>query len=219
MFRLLICDDHSMTRIGMRDVAARAAGHCDTTEAGSARELLEALRSRKPFDLLILDIRLPDRSGLSVLPEVKELRPELPVWVTSADEREQTMTEALNAGASSYLPKTVSEDVMFRAMRDACRHRIVLPANYRGPDTDWDREEASDTARKLMAKLGLSPRQQQVLALVLEGSSRKQIAQSLGITDGTAKSHIGAVYAALEVRTRAKALIRCSQLGIPLGLH
>lgn len=164
MFRLLICDDHPPIRTALRLLAKEASrGACEVTECASAEDLLAVLQRGEPYDFLTLDLQLPGRSGLEVLSEVKQLRPSLPVMVLSADESPERVTEALEAGASSYLFKSASEQVLSDALRAAAAHKLSLPDPYvrnapsRGPAG---------------AELGLSARQWEVLQCLLRDGSR-----------------------------------------------
>lgn len=213
MFRLLICDDHPPIRTALRLLAKGATGGCDVTEAGSAHDLLNMLEGRQVFDLLTLDLQMPGRSGLSVLSDVKRLRPDLPVMVLSADETPESVTEALNAGASSYMFKSVSEHLLFQALRDAAQRRLSLPSQYTG----IQEERPPQTAPGASDSLTLSARQRQVLDCLLRGMSAKQIARILGISDGTVKSHTVAVFRALNVSSRTQAVIEAHRRGISLG--
>jgi DNA-binding NarL/FixJ family response regulator len=217
VFRLLICDDHAATRIGVRFTANSAVPDCDVTEAATAGELMGILHSGRPFDLLILDVQLPDRTGISVLPEIRELRPELRIWITSGELSEDVMASGLNAGANGYLPKSVSEKVLFQALRDASLDRIVLPGNYRDDDAAWDPQQAGHAAGQRLQSLGLTPRQRDVLHCILQGYSAKQIARELRITDGTVKTHTAAIFNALGVNSRANVIVKCNRMGIPLS--
>lgn len=210
MFRLLICDDHPPIRTALRLLAKEAApGACEVTESASAEELLALLRAGKPFDFLTLDLQLPGRSGLEVLAEVKQLRPELPVMVFSADESPERVAGALQAGASSYLCKTAPEQVLSEALRAAAARRLSLPGTYlRGQPP---------AASGAPPDLPLSARQWEVLQCLLRGMSAKQIARVLGISDGTVKSHTVAVFRALNVSSRAQVVLEAHRRGIPFG--
>ena len=217
MFRLLICDDHPAVRVGVRTAALAAVPQCEVTETGTAEQVLQLLHGPQPFDLLILDVKLPDRSGLSILDEIRAMRPQLHVWVTSGEQSEQLMAAALNGGANGYLPKSVSEAVLAQALRDASMGRIILPANYaRRAQFPWDPARAQSSAAAMLQGLGLTPRQQDVLKCLLRGQSNKQIARSLDISDGTVKTHTAAIFNALGVNSRANVIVKCSSLGIPL---
>lgn len=208
MFRLLICDDHPAIRTALRLVAREAApGACEITECATAEELMELLEQDRPFDFLTLDLHLPGRSGLDVLADVKQRRPELPVMVFSADENPDLVTEALQAGATSYLFKSASEAVLAEALRSAVARRPALPGSY---VRDWP-------ASKGIEELGLSARQREVLHCLLRGMSAKQIARALGISDGTVKSHTVAVFRALNVSSRAQVVLEAHRRGIPFG--
>jgi DNA-binding NarL/FixJ family response regulator len=208
MFRLLICDDHPAIRTALRLLAREAIGSgCEVTECASAEDLLGLLDQDRSFDFITLDLQLPGRSGLDVLAEVKQLRPDLPVMVFSADENPERVTEALQAGATSYLFKTASEQVLADALRAAAAHRSALPAPY---VRDWNGSRSMD-------ELPLSARQREVLQCLLRGMSAKQIARALGISDGTVKSHTVAVFRALNVSSRAQVVLEAHRRGIPFG--
>lgn len=208
MFRLLICDDHPAIRTALRLLACEGIpGGCEGTECASAEELLALLAQGRPFDFLTLDLQLPGRSGLDVLAEVKQLRPDLPVMVFSADENPVRVTEALQAGATSYLFKSASEQALAEALRAAAAHRSTLPAPY---VRAWKGGQGLDD-------LALSTRQREVLQCLLRGMSAKQIARALGISDGTVKSHTVAVFRALNVSSRAQVVLEAHRRGIPFG--
>ena len=156
---------------------------------------------------MTLDLQLPGRSGLEVLAQVKQMRPDLPVMVFSADESPERVTEALQAGATSYLFKTASEQVLAEALRAAASHRSTLPAPY----------VRQFNGGKGVDDLALSARQREVLQCLLRGMSAKQIARALGISDGTVKSHTVAVFRALNVSSRAQVVLEAHRRGIPFG--
>ncbi|MET0311482.1 MAG: response regulator transcription factor [Burkholderiaceae bacterium] len=208
MFHLLICDDHPPIRTALRLLAREAAGGCDVTEAGGARELIHALESRRPYDLLTLDMQLPGPSGLELLGQVKSLRPELPVMMLSADESPASVSAALAAGASSYLFKSCSESVLFEALKAAAQSRVTLPESFAG--VRHAQAAAQDT-------LGVSTRQREVLHCLLRGMSAKQIARALDISEGTVKSHTVAVFRALGVSSRTQAVVEAHRRGITLA--
>lgn len=208
MFRLLICDDHPAIRTALRLLACEGIpGGCEVTECASAEELLALLEQGRDVDFLTLDLQLPGRSGLDVLAEVKQSRPDLPVMVFSADENPERVTEALQAGATSYLSKSASEQALAEALRAAAAHRSTLPAPY---VRAWKGGQGLDD-------LALSTRQREVLQCLLRGMSAKQIARALGISDGTVKSHTVAVFRALNVSSRAQVVLEAHRRGIPFG--
>lgn len=210
MFRLLICDDHPPIRTALRLLAKEAAPECEVTECASAEELTAILREGREFDFLTLDLHLPGRSGMDVLGEVKEMCPGLPVMVLSADEDPQRVTQALQAGASSYLFKSASEQVLAEALRNAMARKVTLPGAYaRGTPAAQPSAAGAD--------VGLSARQREVLDCLLRGMSAKQIARVLNISDGTVKSHTVAVFRALNVSSRAQVVLEAHRRGIPFG--
>lgn len=217
MFRMLICDDHPPIRTVLRLLAKEAAGLCDVTETGTAQELLAALQGRACFDLLTLDLQLPGCSGLTVLSQVKQLRPDLPVMVLSADDSADSVQRAMALGAQSYLAKSVSERGLFDALRAvvlASPHHVSLPAPRSGTP---GAPVQPGTSAPALAELSLSARQRDVLMCLLRAMSAKQIARELGISSGTVKTHTVAVFRALNVSSRAQAVVEAGRRGIAVG--
>ncbi len=216
MFRLLICDDHPPIRTVLRLLAKEAAGLCDVTETGTTQQLLTALQGRAHFDLLTLDLQLPGGSGLDALQQVRQLRPDLRVMVLSADDSPDSMQRAMALGANTYMPKSVSERELFEALRAAVRaspHHDSPPV----PDHLPTLRRATDVEPAALTQLALSARQRDVLLCLLRAMSAKQIARELGISSGTVKTHTVAVFRALNVSSRAQAVVEAGRRGIAIG--
>jgi two-component system, NarL family, nitrate/nitrite response regulator NarL len=206
MFHLLVCDDHPAIRLSLGVYAGRAISGCQVCETSNAAQLLAVLREERPFDLLVLDVHLPGPSGLSVLKQVKELRPGLPIMMFSADESAQAVSQALEGGATSYLFKSSAEQVFIEAFADAARKHITLPGTFLAP-------RASPSAHQ---PIRLSRRQRDVLGCLLRGMSAKQIARALQIAEGTVKSHTVAVFQAFNVNSRSQVVAAAYRQGISL---
>lgn len=206
-FRLLSCDDHPPIRMALRFTLQRLRPDAQMTEAGSGRALLELLAQPLAFDLLTLDMHLPDIPGLELLQQVKAQRPALPVLVLSADDSPATIMAALEQGASSYVTKTSPEEVLVESLQSAFHGHITLPHGSRPAAAPPD------------PLAGLSPRQRQVLQCLLRGMSGKQISRELNITEGTAKDHTIAVFRYLNVRSRTMVLVEAQRRGIRLDFQ
>ena len=216
MFRLLICDDHPPIRTVLRLLAKEAAGLCDVTETGTTQQLLEAIQGRTHFDLLTLDLQLPGGSGLDLLQQVRQMRPDLRVMVLSADDSPDSVRRAMALGANTYLAKSVSERQLFDALRAAVQaspHHDSPPVTEHMPN----QRRSTDVEPAALTQLALAARQRDVLLCLLRAMSAKQIARELGISSGTVKTHTVAVFRALNVSSRAQAVVEAGRRGISIG--
>lgn len=198
----------------------------DVVCVGDLAGALEATSSEK-FDLALLDLGLPDCAGHDGLARLRQERPEVPVVVVSATAHREAIVSALDLGAMGFIPKTASRDVLLNAVRLVASGGIFVPVealtSRQGPAGGQEpaavrRDEvgkASPVAGGVTAaSLGLTPRQGEVLALLLKGLPNKLIARRLDISGSTVKVHVSAVLQTLGVATRTQALIAATRLGL-----
>ena len=162
---------------------------------------------------------MPGMSGFDLLPELKLRFPSLPVVVLSSDETRATVIDALERGATGYICKSSPTDLLAKFLEHALKGNIVLPTSLGGSATANPASDPVPAAAvpQGMTGLGLSPRQADVLACLLRGMSNKQICRELGLAEGTVKNHAIAVFRALNVSSRAQAVIAASRRGLPVG--
>jgi DNA-binding NarL/FixJ family response regulator len=220
--RILVVDDHPL----MAEAIGLAMRTLDrATEVENTGSLAAAVARAKQvaFDLCLLDLGLPDCSGLEALVRMRESLPALPVVVVSAADDAKSVLAALDLGAMGYIPKTSPREVLLGAVRLVAAGGIYVPLQAvkaeevkvraaAGPVASGAGERA--TAAKTMAELGLSSRQREVLELLLKGLPNKLIARKLDISENTAKIHVSAVLRVLGVATRTQALIAVNRLGL-----
>lgn len=184
--RILLADDHALVRSGLRlmlDAQPDLEVVAEASDGAEAIELALALE----IDLAILDITMPRMTGLHVIAELRRRRPRMRLLVLSMHENEQYLYEALRAGASGYVLKSVADRDLIRACRAVMRGApFVYP------------ESTSPRVREQLrrARIGerpreepLTPREQQVLKLIAEGSGNREIAQTLTISEKTVERH------------------------------
>ncbi|MGA2868427.1 MAG: response regulator transcription factor [Verrucomicrobiota bacterium] len=187
MMRVLIVDDHSIVRRGLKEILADEFPKSEAGEAESSRAALELVATQE-WDIVLLDINIPGRSGLEMLVEMKRLRPNTPVLVLSAYPEEEFAIRSLKLGASGYLNKSLSSDEVVIAVKKAMAGGKYVTAAL---------------AEKLAARLGsgiqhsphesLSGRELQILQMIAEGSTIKEIAVDLALSEktvGTYRSRI-----------------------------
>jgi len=184
LIRVLIADDHALVRAGIRALVERIGGVVVVGEAGKGSEALELVRQLRP-DLLLLDITMPDGNGFDVLDQITKKHPEIRVIVLTVHEAGEYAIRALREGAAGYLPKSAASIELEQAI-----HTVVRGEPYISPETAQNtllQQRKGATKRDLLATL--SPRQREVLRLIAEGRTTKQIAQVLKISVKTVETH------------------------------
>ena len=210
---ILIADDHPLFREALKHAVARLLPDATLHEADSADALYALVDANADADLLLLDLNMPGVQGYSALVHLRGLHPQLPVVMVSAREEPDTMRRALDHGAMGFIPKSASSQQMFEALRTVLAHGIhIPPLSLAGIALTVPAQP-----RTSPAELGLTPRQTQVLRLILEGKPMKLIARELGLSHNTAKTHVSAVLRALCVTTRTQAIVAASRMGLVLG--
>ena len=205
--RLLIIEDSSLVRHGIRTVlenepAARGmeiVGEADT--AATARSAVEQLIP----DVVLLDLRLPDDSGLNVCRFIRQRLPKICVIVLTASMDDRSIYEAVVAGAQGYLSKDIDPASLIQAIEDGHAGRPVFPGDVTNRVLNSIRENQSKQA--MLADLAaLSPQEQRVLATMANGHTNKEIAEIMGLSDNTVKNYSGNLFAKLGVTRRAQAV-------------
>ena len=199
---VLVLDDHPIMLDAMVIALSAVAPGARVRTASNLKAAI-ALAEATAFDFAIIDLALPDSSGIPVLRRFREATPDLPVVVFSATHDRATIMEALDAGAMGFIPKTASSDVLLNALRLVFSGSIYVP-----PDARAGREQPAGNG------VDLTPRQTDVMHMLLLGLSNKRISRRLGISENTVKVHMTAVMRALSAETRTQAVLNAAQLGI-----
>ena len=209
--RILIVDDHTLFRAALALLLKQFDPTTVTISVGSAEEALGAISHYSDLDLILLDLKLPGMDGLSVLPQLREKSPKVPVAILSASEDHETAHTALAAGAAGFIQKSASCQELQSALR------LVLDGEvYLSPTLLALPEFAINTVRSVdtIKESGLTRRQLEVLELMSLGLPNKLIARRLELTEGTVKLHVSAVLRALETRNRTEAVREGGRRGL-----
>ncbi|QKT03889.1 response regulator transcription factor [Ectothiorhodospiraceae bacterium 2226] len=202
--KLLLVDDHALFRAGLKSVLPRLDGSLTLAEAGSCEEGLQRLREAPDADLVLLDLGLGDgKDRLHCLRRFRQADPTLPIVIVSAHESRDTIAAAVNAGASGYIPKSSDSALLIEALRLVLAGGIYLPPAL----------IAGSAPSAQRPPTGLTPRQQEVLALLAEGLPNKAIARRLGMAEGTVRIHVTAIIKHLHASNRTEALAKAIRLG------
>ncbi|MCA1940118.1 MAG: response regulator transcription factor [Caenispirillum bisanense] len=204
--RILIADDHPLVRRALGGSLSQL-GQVALEEAGSLEETLSKVAAIPDLDLVVFDLRMPGSSGLGGLTQLRTAAPAVPVVVLTADENPRIALKALEQGASGFIPKTAPEPVLLAAIRLVLQGGIYIPSMVAEHAAQAESGGGSGNSRS--PRQTLTARQRDVLALVLEGLSNREIATRFNLSEATVKAHVTAILRAYNVASRAK-LIRAA---------
>ncbi|HYD32461.1 MAG TPA: response regulator transcription factor [Azospirillaceae bacterium] len=225
---ILIGDDHVLFREGLRRLLEQVNPHAAFIEANSFEEVLDLCRGEAAFRLILTDLRMPGWPGFSGFDAIRELQPDAPIVVVSASESLADVRAALNHGAAGYIPKSSSVKIMMSALELVFSGGIyVPPAALRGgletgtePETAMAEGQPVSGGNTVSLPPGfhqLTQRQLDVLNGLRAGKSNKQIAYELGLSEGTVKIHVTAIFKSLRVRNRTQAAMAYPQVMAAAG--
>jgi len=199
--KVLIVDDHEVVRMGLRTLLERRPHFLVVGEAGSVAEAVQAARRTRPH-VVIMDVRLPDGSGVEACREIKQENPEVQVIMLTAFADEEALFGAIMAGAAGYILKQARSQSVAEAIERAARGESLLDPSVTAQVLQRLRQMASG-ARDEMASL--SPQERRVLALIAEGKTNKEIARELYLSEKTVKNYVSNILAKLNLRRRSQA--------------
>jgi DNA-binding NarL/FixJ family response regulator len=197
---VVIADDHPMVRRALSESLDRILTGAEIAEVGSLAEATAAL-DRGDTDLLLLDLQMPGMHGLASLTGLRSAYPAVPILVVSANEDPLIMREALEFGASGFLPKSAPVAEIGAAVAAILDGGIWLPEAASAAYLD---ESESELATRIAE---LTPQQRRVLMLLTEGKSNKQIAFELAVTEATVKAHLSQIFRKLGVGSRRELVV------------
>lgn len=209
--RLVIVDDHDIARAGLRGLLAGERDLVVVGEARTGREAVSICSSLRP-DLVLLDIRMPDQDGLAAATTIKRELPETRVVIVTMHESADYLFRALRAGADGYLLKGAPHDHVLATIRLALRGEAILDPGL-----------ATQLLRRLVTQpelaagssaVPLTSRERQVLQLLAQGLTNRQIGQALTLGTGTVKTHVEHILTKLGVGDRTQAAVRAIELGL-----
>jgi two-component system, NarL family, response regulator NreC len=210
--RLLLVDDHQVVRSGLRMLLEGESDMEIVGEAGTGAEAIQAVGDLRP-DLVLMDIGLPDLSGIEATNQIKRRSPTTAVVALTIHEDEEYFFRMLEAGATGYVPKRAAPDELLVAIRTAARGEVYLyPSLARLLVRDF--LEQDQQARATQAVDGLSAREQEVLTHLAEGASNAEIAETLGISPKTVARHRENIMQKLGLHSRTELVKYAIRKGI-----
>ena len=226
--KVLLIDDHPLILSALQTVIEGLGEDVEVIGADSAAAARQTLKKHEDFDLVLLDLQLGDASGFDVLDEFRAAYPALPVVVISASDRTSDVIRSIDQGAMGFVPKRTSTEVLAQALKLVMSGGIYVPPMTLGneapatPAVTSQGSKLQQIQEQAMASnfqtatglegLALTPRQTDVLALLLQGKPNKIIARELGVSVETIKDHVAAVLKALGVSSRTQAVLAVGQM-------
>jgi two-component system, NarL family, response regulator DevR len=211
---LLVVDDHEVVRQGLVALLGRRPEFHVVAEAGSVAEALDAARRFQP-DLVIMDVRLPDGSGIEACREIRADLPDTRVVMLTSYPDEDAVLSAIVAGASGYLLKQVRARDLVAALESVARGESLLDPAVTGRVLDRVRRIATSSEPDELAQL--TPQEQKILLLVAEGKTNKEIAADVFLSDKTVKNYVSSILAKLNLERRAQAAAYMARIRGPGG--
>jgi DNA-binding NarL/FixJ family response regulator len=214
--KFLLVDDHALIREAMRGVLRDLRSDAIVLEAAHAAQALALAELHPDLALVLLDLGLPDRDGLDLLAELRQRYPALAVVVLSGDDDQGTMRQALSAGALGFIPKAESRAVLLSALGLVLSGGVYVPMQALGPSEATAapaRRPGPEAEHPTPATLGLTARQMDVLALMMQGRNNKLICRALNLAEPTVKNHVSAILRALDADSRTAAVLKVAAFG------
>jgi NarL family two-component system response regulator LiaR len=213
--RVMIVDDHSMVRRGLATIIKVRPDLELVGEAANGREALELCREACP-DVVLMDLVMPEMSGAEATQLIREDCPHIQVIALTSFQEKELVREALQAGAISYLLKNVSAEDLAAAIREASAGRSTLAPEAIQALIQADTQTTAREEDPAQA-FGLTPREMEVLALLVEGLNNPEIAERLVVSRSTAKAHVSNILSKLGVSNRAEAIAMALQRNLTSG--
>lgn len=215
--KFLVVDDHALIREALRGVLAELRADAVVLEAPSCQRALKLIADHPDLSLILLDLQLPDCDGFEMLTDLRENHPAISVVMLSAFSDRENVVRALDIGALGFIPKAEAREVLLNALRLILAGGIYIPANVlssaQPPAMLPAAAPQPADRRPTPAELGLTERQVDVLALIMQGKSNKLICRALGLAEPTVKNHVSAILKALQVSNRTEAVLMVATFG------
>jgi DNA-binding NarL/FixJ family response regulator len=198
---VLVVDDHALVRTGVANIISHEPGLRVIAEAGNGLEAVAAFEQHRP-DVTLLDLRMPVMEGVEAVRQIRLRDPQAKVIVLTTYDTDEDITRALKAGAKAFILKDISAGALI-----ACIHDVLAGKTYLAPT-------AAAKLAEGVARVQLTPRELTALRLMADGRSNKEIANDLGISERTVKTHLGHLFEKLGVTSRTEAAKVAARRGL-----
>jgi two-component system response regulator DevR len=210
--RVLIVEDHPVVAEGLSSLLEDYADLTVAASATSVAEVLPALEDVTP-DVAMIDFHLPDGTGADAADLIRAHSRGTAIVFLSADDSDERMLEAIEAGASSYLLKSAKGDAIVETIRAAAAGETLIPAGTIASALAGQRESRRERSRQTQLLASLTPREKEVLTLMIQGADNRAVAECLRISYATVRTHVRSILVKLEARSQLEAVAKATQLG------
>jgi DNA-binding NarL/FixJ family response regulator len=211
--KLLIVDDHGLVREGLKAILGQSDLKAECLEAWDEISIWQCLKQHPDVNLVLLDIQLPGLSGMDLLKRIAKEHPAMPIIMLSADHDSNTVSQALQWGASGFMPKNSLNQVLISAIRLVLAGGVYIPPEALLKSVPKPQPSPSNKAALQLDSLGLTNRQLDVLRLLVKGLSNKRISRQIDLAEATVKIHIRGILRTLGVTNRTEALVKLTEMG------
>ena len=211
--RVLIVDDHTLFRSGVKLLLNRQDGFEVVGEAGDGLEGVKRAKQLKP-DAVLLDLHMPGTSGLEAIPLLKEEAPEAAIIMLTVSEDADCLLEALRAGARGYLLKNIETDFLLDSIRRAVAGESVMSQQMTTRLADAMRTTSSKFVGAENGLGKLTPREREIIVMLAHGDSNKKIARTLNLAESTVKIHVQGILRKLNLSSRVQAAVFAVENGL-----
>ena len=216
--KFLLIDDHVLIREAMRGVLKELTRDAAIVEAANCRQAERLVEEHADLEVILLDLNLPDGDGFRLLAQLREHHPDISIVVLAASNDRDYVVRALDLGAVGFIPKSTQRAVMVGALELVLSGGIYIPPEILMHDAlplpnSAAEQVGTDRQRASPADCGLTERQVEVLALMMQGKSNKAICHVLALAENTVKNHVGAILKALKVKNRTEAVMAVVEHG------
>ena len=215
MTKLIVVEDHALVREGLVQTLRQIEEGVEIFAVADCLGANSLLEQEHQFDLMVLDLGLPGLDGLSCLRTFRQQYSAMPVVILSAYDDATTVNKAMKFGAAAFVPKTCSSGRLLTVLREVLAGGVVEPDSLIAGSAAASRHKPVGAHTK-PSDFGLSKRQAEVLGLMARGKSNRDIATLLGLTEGTVKIHLTAIFKVLGVSSRTQAMVVVARRGIRL---
>ncbi len=199
--RVLVVDDHSLLRTGVANIINQEPDLEVVAEAANGRDAIDAFLVHHP-DVVLMDLRMPGMEGVEAIRRIREIDPQALVVVLTTYDADEDIARALQAGAKAYILKDIAADALVACIRD-----VLAGKTYLAP-------AAAAKLAERVTQVQLTPRELATLRLMANGSSNKEIANALKISERTVKSHLAHLFDKLQVTSRTEAVRVATRRGL-----
>lgn len=213
VIRVLIIDDHTLFRSGIRLLLERQEGFEVVGEAGDGLDGAKRAKTLKP-DVVLLDLHMPGTSGLAAIPLLLEEAPQAQIVMLTVSEDAEDLIDAMRAGACGYLLKNIDTDFLLDSIRRAANGESVMSPQMAVRVADAIRKPQNNNLNATSVSVELSPREREVIIKLARGGSNKDIARALNMAESTVKIHVQSILRKLNLSSRVQAAVYAVEHGL-----